>query len=200
MAVFVMLVLVFISLILIAVILLQRGRGGGLAGAFGGMGGQRAFGTKAGDVFTKITIGLVAVWVLLAGVSGILARKGGEFANEKIGPHKGSLISLDDHEYKIELVFSAEPRELHGYLLDKAAKKEIPLALKSFDFALDDSQGGEVEIITLMANPQDDEAAELASRYTAKADDIPAEIQDLKDLEGGQVRIEIDGQKYTGDF
>ena len=53
MAVFVMLVLVFISLILIAVILLQRGRGGGLAGAFGGMGGQSAFGTKAGDILAR---------------------------------------------------------------------------------------------------------------------------------------------------
>jgi preprotein translocase subunit SecG len=85
MAVFVMLVLVFVSVILIAVVLLQRGRGGGLAGAFGGMGGQSAFGTKAGDVFTKITIGLVAVWVVLAGVSGILARRdsGGDFQNER---------------------------------------------------------------------------------------------------------------------
>ena len=33
-------------------------QGGGLAGAFGGMGGQNAFGTKAGDLFTKITIGV----------------------------------------------------------------------------------------------------------------------------------------------
>src|SRR5690606_8099880 len=47
---------------LMIVILLQRGRGGGLAGAFGGLGGQSAFGTKAGDVFTKITIGLAVAW------------------------------------------------------------------------------------------------------------------------------------------
>ncbi len=31
-----------------------------MAGAFGGMGGQSAFGTKAGDLFTKITIGVAA--------------------------------------------------------------------------------------------------------------------------------------------
>jgi preprotein translocase subunit SecG len=70
-----MILLMIVSLLLILVVLLQRGRGGGLAGAFGGMGGQSAFGTKAGDVFTKITIGLVTVWVLLAGVSGVLARR-----------------------------------------------------------------------------------------------------------------------------
>ena len=44
----------------ILLVLIQRGRGGGLAGAFGGMGGQSAFGTKAGDLFTRITIGVAA--------------------------------------------------------------------------------------------------------------------------------------------
>ena len=41
--------------------MLQRGKGGGLAGALGGMGGQSAFGTKAGDLFTKITVGVASV-------------------------------------------------------------------------------------------------------------------------------------------
>ena len=30
---------------------------------FGGMGGQSAFGTKAGDVFTRITIGTATIWI-----------------------------------------------------------------------------------------------------------------------------------------
>jgi preprotein translocase subunit SecG len=58
------------SVFLIFIILLQRGRGGGLAGAFGATGGQSAFGTKAGDVFTRITIGVAVVWVALAGITG----------------------------------------------------------------------------------------------------------------------------------
>ena len=45
--------------------LVQRGRGGGLAGALGGMGGQSAFGTKAGDMFTRITVGVAAFWIVL---------------------------------------------------------------------------------------------------------------------------------------
>ncbi|MFM7205695.1 MAG: preprotein translocase subunit SecG [Planctomycetaceae bacterium] len=57
--------LVFSALFLIALVLIQRGRGGGLAGAFGGMGGQSAFGTKAGDVFTRITVIVAACWILL---------------------------------------------------------------------------------------------------------------------------------------
>ncbi|MCH7729622.1 MAG: preprotein translocase subunit SecG [Planctomycetes bacterium] len=52
------------SFFLILLILIQRGRGGGLAGAFGGMGGQSAFGTKAGDTFTRITIVAAAIWLL----------------------------------------------------------------------------------------------------------------------------------------
>ena len=47
---------------LILLILIQRGKGGGLAGAFGGMGGQSAFGTKAGDTFMRITIVAAAIW------------------------------------------------------------------------------------------------------------------------------------------
>lgn len=57
--------LVLSSLFLIALVLIQRGRGGGLAGALGGMGGQSAFGTKAGDVFTRITVVVAACWILL---------------------------------------------------------------------------------------------------------------------------------------
>jgi preprotein translocase subunit SecG len=63
-------VFMFVGLLLIFVILLQRGRGGGLAGAFGGAGGQSAFGTKAGDVFTRITIGIALVWVIMAILTG----------------------------------------------------------------------------------------------------------------------------------
>ena len=57
------------SMFLILLVLVQRGRGGGLTGALGGPGGQSAFGTKAGDLFTKITIGVAVVWILLCALS-----------------------------------------------------------------------------------------------------------------------------------
>jgi preprotein translocase subunit SecG len=59
------LLLALVAVFLILLVLVQRGRGGGLAGALGGMGGSSAFGAKAGDVFTRITIGAAAVWILL---------------------------------------------------------------------------------------------------------------------------------------
>ena len=36
-----------------------------MAGAFGGAGGSSPFGSRAGDAFTKITLYLAAVWVLI---------------------------------------------------------------------------------------------------------------------------------------
>ena len=59
-------IMIFVSGILILVVLVQRGRGGGLTGAFGGAGGTAAFGAKTGDVFTWITVSGAAIFTLLA--------------------------------------------------------------------------------------------------------------------------------------
>jgi preprotein translocase subunit SecG len=58
-------VLLLIGLFLILLVLIQKGKGGGLAGAFGGSGGSSAFGSRAGDTFTRVTIYVAAVWILL---------------------------------------------------------------------------------------------------------------------------------------
>jgi preprotein translocase subunit SecG len=57
--------LLIVGLLLIGLVLIQRGKGGGLSGAFGGAGGSSAFGSRAGDTFTRITIYFAAVWLLL---------------------------------------------------------------------------------------------------------------------------------------
>jgi preprotein translocase subunit SecG len=67
--------IVLCSIFLICLVLIQRGRGGGLAGAFGGAGGSSAFGTRAGDVFTRITIVTAAIWIGLNMLLVILANQ-----------------------------------------------------------------------------------------------------------------------------
>src|SRR5436309_12707956 len=57
--------ILFTGLFLILLVLIQRGKGGGLAGAFGGVGGSSPFGSRAGDTFTRITIGVAAVWLIM---------------------------------------------------------------------------------------------------------------------------------------
>lgn len=64
-----MLALSIVALFLIVLVLIQRGRGGGLAGALGGLGGQSAFGTKAGDVFTRVTIVVAGFWIALCALA-----------------------------------------------------------------------------------------------------------------------------------
>jgi len=48
-------ILVVACVAVIGLVLLQRGRGGGVAGIFGGMGADSAFGTKAATLAQKLT-------------------------------------------------------------------------------------------------------------------------------------------------
>ena len=82
--------LVISSLFLICLVLIQRGKGGGLAGAFGGVGGSSAFGTKAGDVFTRVTIITAGIWFLLAMSQVVIV-------NQALGT-KTSAFALDDEK------------------------------------------------------------------------------------------------------
>jgi preprotein translocase subunit SecG len=62
------------AVLLVLLVLIQRGRGSGLAGAFGGPGGHSAFGTKTADVLIKMTAVLGAVFFLLAIVTAWFMR------------------------------------------------------------------------------------------------------------------------------
>lgn len=63
---FVAVLFVLVSVVLILVILIQKGRGGGLSAAFGGGMAGSLLGSKTGDFLTWVTIVLVAVFLLLA--------------------------------------------------------------------------------------------------------------------------------------
>jgi len=60
----VLFVICCVSLVLI--ILIQKGRGGGLSGAFGGAMASGILGSKTGDFLTWVTIVLVGVFLILA--------------------------------------------------------------------------------------------------------------------------------------
>lgn len=100
MGMFLMTLLMITGVLLMFIVLLQRGRGGGLAGAFGGAGGQSAFGTRAGDVFTKITVGLAVVWVVLAGLSGFALRADAKSKYRGESPETPEVKAKDDSKEK----------------------------------------------------------------------------------------------------
>lgn len=54
--------------VLILVVLIQKGKGGGLSGAFGGAMASGLLGSKTGDFLTWVTIVLVGVFLLLASI------------------------------------------------------------------------------------------------------------------------------------
>ena len=57
---------IVVCVFMILLILIQKGRGGGLASAFGGAGGNTAFGSKTGDVLTWATSVVFGIFLLLA--------------------------------------------------------------------------------------------------------------------------------------
>ena len=91
-------ILLFLSsCFMILLILVQRGKGGGLTGALGGMGGQSAFGAKAGDVFTRITVITAIIWITLCMIT-IAAYNPPPRDAEMPSDAGPSIISTDDKD------------------------------------------------------------------------------------------------------
>jgi preprotein translocase subunit SecG len=68
---------VLVCFLLLTVVLLQRGKGGDIAAAFGGGGSQTAFGARAGaSVLTRATTVLAALFMLGSLALGIMWKKG----------------------------------------------------------------------------------------------------------------------------
>src|SRR5919197_1061422 len=78
-------ILSFLAIFLILLVLVQRGRGGGLAGALGGMGGSSAFGAKAGDIFTRITIVTASIWIVICLIALFWSRHHGDALSAAAG-------------------------------------------------------------------------------------------------------------------
>ena len=77
--------------LLLLVILLQQGKGGDMASAFGGGGSQTAFGARAGaTVLTKATAVLGVLFMLGAIALGVMG-KGSWFADARCGSAAGAL-------------------------------------------------------------------------------------------------------------
>jgi preprotein translocase subunit SecG len=68
---------VLVCVVMLFAILLQQGKGGDIASAFGGGSSQAAFGARTGaTVLSKITAGAAAVFMVLALALSILGQRG----------------------------------------------------------------------------------------------------------------------------
>ena len=69
---------VFVCLFLIIVVLLQHGKSADIAGAFGGMGSQTAFGPRgAASALSRATTGAVIVFMLTSLALTVMTKKAG---------------------------------------------------------------------------------------------------------------------------
>ncbi len=57
---------VALSLLLVALVLIQKEKGGGLAGAFGGTGTVSTFGVKTSDALSKLTWFFFIAWLVIS--------------------------------------------------------------------------------------------------------------------------------------
>lgn len=76
---------IIVCLFLMLLILIQKGRGGGLTSAFGGAGGNTAFGSKTGDVLTWATSIVFGIFLVLAIVMNLIGNSMDKRYREQLG-------------------------------------------------------------------------------------------------------------------
>src|SRR4051812_4181712 len=86
---FTLTVFIIVCLFMILIVLIQKGRGGGLASAFGGAGGNTAFGSKTGDVLTWATSVVFGIFLVLAITLNLLANY---YHNQRIKPTSSTIV------------------------------------------------------------------------------------------------------------
>lgn len=113
---------VIVSIFLIAVILLQAGRGGGLADSFGGSQMQSLFGTKSTTVLTRMTTVCAVVFILSCLSLAIVSSRRSKSLVERVDiPEAMETVEMDDQaapeaevEEQLPLATVPIPEETQG--------------------------------------------------------------------------------------
>jgi preprotein translocase subunit SecG len=118
-----MVVLLLISAFLVIVVLLQRGRGGGLAGAFGSGGGSSsAFGTKTGDVFTIVTVVLFVLFMLISiGLSFQFKRGNKPFVKATVPTAPSDLVLVAPAPTSVQLTWKDNSKDETAFIVERQA-------------------------------------------------------------------------------
>ncbi|MFC1624507.1 preprotein translocase subunit SecG [Candidatus Omnitrophota bacterium] len=106
---------VIASIFLIAVILLQAGRGGGLADSFGGSQLQSLFGTKSTNVLTRLTTICATAFILTCLSLAIISSHRAKSLVEKVDiPEAMEPVKADVYGDEQELPVLPSPEETQG--------------------------------------------------------------------------------------
>ncbi len=122
------------AFLLVVVILAQKSKDQGLGMAFGSGMGESLFGSRAGNVLTRMTITLAAVFMLATIALGIL------FAQGRAGG--GSVMDRADRQMPVA---PAAVPPASAPLMPEAAPAALPDAMPSAPAALQMDAGGELQ-------------------------------------------------------
>ena len=153
---------VLAAFLLVVVILAQKSKDQGLGMAFGSGMGESLFGSRAGNVLTRMTITLAAIFMLTTIVLGILFARG--------ATGTGSVMDRADQEVPVAPEAPAAPAAPlaapAGSLMPAAAPAAVPAETPSAPMALQMGEGGELAPVEV---PPAAEAPAAAAEESAPA-------------------------------
>ncbi|NCA81775.1 MAG: preprotein translocase subunit SecG [Opitutae bacterium] len=154
---------VLAAFLLVVVILAQKSKDQGLGMAFGSGMGESLFGSRAGNVLTRMTITLATVFMLTTIVLGIL------FANRSVG--SGSVMEKADREAPLAPVAPmAAPQPAAPLSMDEMPM-DLPAAEASAPMVLQMGEGG--ELAPAEAIPPDEGSVPVAEEQPAEGEPAP---------------------------
>ena len=112
------------------------------------------------------------------------------------GPHHGILVELGDDEYHGEVAHDDKTATVTVYILDGAAKKQVPIDAKEVVINL--KHDGKPEQFKLPALPDKDDPQGKSSRFQLK----DKELVEAHDAEGADAKltVRISGKSFTGNI
>jgi len=110
------------------------------------------------------------------------------------GPHHGALIELGNEEYHAELVHDEDAGTVTIYILDGAAKTQLPI--DATEVTINAKHDGKPEQFKLPASPDARDPQGKSSRFVSN----DAELAHHLDEEGAEPRLvlSINGKSYRG--
>lgn len=117
----------------------------------------------------------------------------------KPGPHGGKLLDLGDHEFMAEVVFKEDdPKTITVYLIDHNDNSKAVFTGDQ-ELKINGLKVGDSEVsLTLASKPQEGDPEGKTSRFEVSGESIPAEIEDMHELENGQFTVTINDIPYSG--
>jgi len=177
-------ILFLLSLFLVFIILIQRGKGGGIAGSLTGT-AQSAFGARGGDILMWLTLTMTIIWILLCCVTIFFysrtqppVAEGSDDADIQTETDSPSGLNPEfEGVLPNNLVPPVNPTNETGTNAspDDTSTEKVPNTEEpmSADDPIDDATSGDDPKVddASTADPKDDNAADDPSKKDASADD-----------------------------